>query len=163
MANRLTMGPRMPGMYQGPQLSSKPGVFVSCNAERGECRMLPVMRRQNRSPIARAYDADNPATAIDTMLLKAVDDPSIIRERRVDIMVVATTVWTGIEVRGLTCDAYTVRVKFIHIYLTRQSNGITILPLQESYRPASLGRVQMTKSFASMTPTNQHWQKAASQ
>ena len=63
------------------------------------------MRRQRRSPIARPYDADNPATAMDTMLLKAVDEPRIIRERRVEIAVVATIVATGMNVRGLTCEA----------------------------------------------------------
>ena len=92
-------------MYQGPQLRSKPGVFVSRDLEREGCRIPPVVRRQRRSPMARAYDADNPATAIETMLLKAVDEASIISERRVDIMAVATIVATGIDVRGLTCKA----------------------------------------------------------
>ena len=119
MANKFTAGPRMPGIYQGPQLSSKPGVFVSRDPERGECLIPPVVRRQRRSPIARAYDADNPATAIDIILLKAVDEPSIMKERRVDIMVVATIVATGIDVRGLTCEAQTVSSRTIHIELKR--------------------------------------------
>lgn len=118
MANRLTAGPKMPGMYQAPQLSPNPGVFASCDGGREECRIPPVMRRQRRSPIARAYDADSPATAMDTMLLKAGVDPSIISERRMDIMVVATIVGTGIEVRGLTCEAHTVRSKLVHPDLT---------------------------------------------
>ena len=119
IANKLRAGPRIPGIYQGPQLSSKPGVFVNCDGGREECRIPPVMRRQKRSPIARTYDADNPATAMDTMLLKAVDDPSIISERRADIMVVATIVGTGIDVRGFTCEeASTVRSKDGHIELT---------------------------------------------
>lgn len=162
MANKLTMGPRMPGIYQAPQLSSKPGVFVSRDAERVECRIPPVVRRQRRSPIARTYDADNPATAIDTMLLKAVDDPSIINERRVEIMVVAMIVGTGIEVRGLTCKAHTVRSKFVYRDPTWRFTGAIILPSQESYSPASLGRVQMTKSSANMMPISQHWQITAS-
>ena len=162
MANKLTVGPRMPGIYQAPQLSSKPGVFVSCDAEKRECRIPPVVRRQRRSPIARTYDADNPATAIDTILLKAVDDPSIINERRVDIMVVAMIVGTGIEVCGLTCKAHTVRSNLVYRYLTWRFAGVMILPSQESYSPASLGRAQMTRSSASMTPISQHWQTAAS-
>ena len=54
------------------------------------------------------------------MLLKAVDDPSIISERRVDIIVVATIVATGIDVRGLTCETHMdmVRSEHIHIELT---------------------------------------------
>ena len=110
MADRLTAGPKMPGMYQAPQLSPNPGVFVSCDGGREECRIPPVMRRQRGSPIARAYDADSPATAMDTMLLKAVVDPSIISERKVDIMVVATIVGTRI--------AHTVRSKLVHLELT---------------------------------------------
>ena len=42
---------------------------------------------------------------MDTMLLKAVDEPSIISERRMDTMVVAMIVATGIDVRGLTWEA----------------------------------------------------------
>ena len=103
MANKLTAGPKIPGMNHGPQLSSNPGVFVSCDLERGAKRMPPVLRRQSKSPIARTYEADNPATEIETMLLNAVDDPSMINERRVDITVLATIVVTGIDVRGLTC------------------------------------------------------------
>ena len=68
--------------------------------------------------MARRYDADNPATAMDTILLKAVDDPSIMSERRVDTIVVATIVGTGIDVRGLTCEAHTVRSEHVHIELT---------------------------------------------
>lgn len=68
--------------------------------------------------MARAYDADNPATAIETMLLKAVDEASIISERREDITavatIVATIVATGIEVRGLTCKARTVSSRILH-------------------------------------------------
>lgn len=64
--------------------------------------------------MARAYDADNPAIAIDTMLLKAVDEPSTISERTMDIMVVATIVWTGIDVRGLTCGARIVSSSLNH-------------------------------------------------
>ena len=52
--------------------------------------------------MARTYDPDSPATEIDTMLLKAVDEPSIISERRMLTMVVAMIVATGIDVRGLT-------------------------------------------------------------
>ena len=89
-------------MHQGPQLSSKPGVFVSCDPGAKECRIPPVVRRQRSSAIARMYDPDSPATEIDTMLLKAVDEPSIISERRVQTMVVAIIVATGIDVRGLT-------------------------------------------------------------
>ena len=37
------------------------------------------------------------------MLLKAVDEPRMISERRVDIRVVMMIVATGIEVRGFTC------------------------------------------------------------
>ena len=39
------------------------------------------------------------------MLLKAVDEPSVISERRVDITAVAMIVATGIDVRGLTWEA----------------------------------------------------------
>ena len=132
IANKLIAGPRMPGIYQGPQLSSKPGVFVSCDADRRECRIPPVVRRQRRSPIASTYDADNPATAMDTMLLKAVDDPRIMSERRVDIMVVATIVGTGIDVRGLTCEAQTVRSEHVHIELTVVLTATSSFYLYES-------------------------------
>ena len=85
--------------------------------ERGECRIPPVVRLQRRSPIARRYDADSPAIAIDKMLLRAVDEPSIISERRTDITVVATIVATGIDVRGLTCEAQTVSSRLVRIEL----------------------------------------------
>ena len=104
----------MPGIYQGPQLSLKPGVFVSCDPKRGECRIPPVVRRQRRSTIARRYDPTDPATAIEKMSLKAVDEPSMISEKRVDIIVVATIVATGIDVRGLICEAQTVSLGLIH-------------------------------------------------
>ena len=74
--------------------------------------------------MAKTYDADNPATAMETMLLKAVDEPSMISERRVDIMVVTTIVCTGIDVRGLTCEAHTVRSE--HIHIETDSGGLTV-------------------------------------
>ena len=61
-----------------------------------------VVRRQSRSTIGRRYDPAKPAIAIDTMLLKAVDEPSMISERIVEIIVEAAIVVTGIDVRGLT-------------------------------------------------------------
>ena len=65
--------------------------------------------------MAKTYDADKPATAMETMLLKAVDDPSMISERRVEIMVVTMIVCTGIDVRGLTCEAHPIRWEHVHM------------------------------------------------
>ncbi len=104
IANRFTTGPTMPGMRHGPQVSSKPGVLVMEESVIRGLRIPPVVRRQSRSPMTRRYDADRPATQIETMLLKAVDEPRMIKDRRVEIMVVATMVVTGIDVRGLTCE-----------------------------------------------------------
>ena len=69
---------------------------------------------------------------MDTILLKAVDDPRIMSERRVDIMVVATIVGTGIDVRGLTCEAHTVRSEHVHIELTVIMTAPSSLYLYES-------------------------------
>lgn len=77
--------------------------------------MPPVVRLQRRNPIARRYDAESPAIAIDKMLLRAVDEPSMINERRMDMTVVATIVATGIDVRGLTCEAQTVSSRLVRI------------------------------------------------
>ena len=57
-------------------------MFVSGDAEKKGCGIPPVMRHQKRSPLARACDADNPATAIDKALLKAIDVPGNSSERR---------------------------------------------------------------------------------
>lgn len=78
-----------------------------------------MVRLQRRNPIVRRYDADSPAIAIDKMLLRAVDEPSMINERRTDITVVATIVATGIDVRGLTCEAQIVSSRLVR----RESNG----------------------------------------
>ena len=98
---------------------------------------------------------------MDTMLLKAVDEPSMIRERRVDMTVVMMIVATGIDVRGLTCEGQIVSAGLRSSRVEMKLGYQIILPSQESCSLASLDRVQTTKTCGNMTLTGQHWQTAA--
>ena len=68
--------------------------------------MPPVQRRYSKRPVAMKYEVKSPAMVIEIILLKAVTEPRLRKDRRQEIMEVIITDETGIEVREFTYDKW---------------------------------------------------------
>jgi hypothetical protein len=129
-------------------------VLTSSAGESEASLINPVSLRKRRSPAAKRYEVNKPTTLRETMLLKAVADPMLIKASRQNITVVTATDHIGTDVRAFTFH-YSQKIQE-----TESSGRVeivrTLCKVFQPGRPRSRAKDQNIREVDASKPTVEH-------